>query len=453
MISEYVKYLDVFSQSFQFNTGKIKDRKRTYLGAFLTFSIMILQLHKLIQINTEIKKSKNLTHSAELLENSIPIFVPNFNTKRSIQLTYPQDTDNQKVQEDFIIEQKQVEENQSPIITPDCSIKTNYRYTNQQDQLKESKNEDILLENDSTRRHLQKQLDSEQNRNECMINEDQKIDQVNAAKNYEFRLKDMKFNNDNKLILNINQKKETQAVQNKQQKSISAQMNVKNYNENSQMPSLQIQSPLTSCRESLRNNQQNNYFQENERGLTKQNKNNQRQTQAIQIAQSQNDENLNNIENNQASQSNLDQKLKYLNNQTLLKKLEQILFKFNIFKKSKFMQDKGMDQQTFLSIQNEVNRSLDYSQIYQEIMLCKKAIMMILSQEQFAALRFVGCSDQFSQAISSQQNDYSLNHFEKQFATQLIQKRQAQQINSFIQRCSQNNNLSAIDERIYQSLI
>ncbi|EAS07743.2 transmembrane protein, putative (macronuclear) [Tetrahymena thermophila SB210] len=405
----------------------------------------ILKLHKLTQLsNSPIeKKTKSLTHSAELLENSNPIIVPNFNTKRSIQLTYPQDTDNQKVYEDVIIENQFVKEIKSPRINPDQT------QIYQQDYFQEPRNINNFQQDCTNTDHIQKESVSESNKTQGIFNEDHKANEISIAKNLEFRLNEVNINYCNKQILNINQKQESQRDKTKEQRSLSKQINAKKNFEKKQKESLQISPPLSSCRESLRNNEQTNFFQKNERVSMRQNTNNQRQTEVIEInSVLSKDDSI-----KKTTQTNLEQKLKTLNNQTLLKKLEQILFKFNIQQQQKYLKDKGIDQQTFLSIENQVNRSLDFSQIYQEIMLCKKAVMMILNQEQFAALRFVGCSDQFSVAISSEQKDYSLNHFEKQFATQLIDQRQVQYVNSFIQRCSQNNDLSAIDQRIYQSLI
>ncbi|EAS07744.4 transmembrane protein, putative (macronuclear) [Tetrahymena thermophila SB210] len=374
-----------------------------YLGTY----DQILKMHKFTQPSNYTKINKNLTYSCELLENSVPIFVPNFNTKKSNQLNQLSDTEYQKVQDDIVLERDQAAEIQTSIATPDQSIKPDYMCIDQSE-LKEQKNEASFLDDSRNTHCNMKSIEMHKNRKQFFKSEELKANKTILAKNQKFRLSEINLNFDNKQILNINQKQMSYGDlnnQNIEKRSFSAQVNSKNYLEKKNMSSQYILSPLSSFKDPLKSNKQNNYFKKNDRVSTKQNQTNQKQAEKIQILSVQSQVNENhNLVNQNISQNNLEQKFKALNSQALQKKIEGILFnKCGIFRKQKCKQDNTIDQQTYLSIENQVNRSLDFCQIYQEISMCKKAIMMILSQDQFAALKLVGCQNKFSQAISNQQ--------------------------------------------------
>ncbi|EAR96479.2 transmembrane protein, putative (macronuclear) [Tetrahymena thermophila SB210] len=149
---------------------------------------------------------------------------------------------------------------------------------------------------------------------------------------------------------------------------------------------------------------------------------------------------------------NIGQKIKSLKSQQIQKKVDSILFRF------KMKKSKGLDPQIMKSISEQVDNSIDFLKFYQEMIFIKKAIMMILSEEQFAALQLVGCSDRFLKLIANKDiskiNEEKMNHFEKQFAISLFQDIQIQNAQQFLKNClNQEQLLNEIDQRIYSSLM
>ncbi|KAL4500347.1 hypothetical protein ABPG72_003298 [Tetrahymena utriculariae] len=73
--------------------------------------------------------------------------------------------------------------------------------------------------------------------------------------------------------------------------------------------------------------------------------------------------------------------------------------KFSIKKRlwntKKHFEKKGLNKIAVQSIYSQVANTLDFVSFYKDILLLKKAIMVLLSKEQLAALELVGCTDMF----------------------------------------------------------
>ncbi|KAL4461577.1 hypothetical protein ABPG74_016201 [Tetrahymena malaccensis] len=162
--------------------------------------------------------------------------------------------------------------------------------------------------------------------------------------------------------------------------------------------------------------------------------------------------NLGNLESKK-----IETKFKSIYSQPTKKQVEDILFKFKLFNKKQYLKQKGLDPQILTCLNDQVDNSLDFLKFYKELILLKKAIMIILTKEQLAALQLVKCSDEFLQQFTNKgQNilcESNMNHFEEQMAVQLSEDFQINQIKLFLQKCSRRENLSEIDQRIYSSLI
>ncbi|KAL4508040.1 hypothetical protein ABPG72_021413 [Tetrahymena utriculariae] len=87
-----------------------------------------------------------------------------------------------------------------------------------------------------------------------------------------------------------------------------------------------------------------------------------------------------------------------------------------------------------------------------------KAVMILFSQGQLAALQLLGCSSQFlgqdfkklDQAQLQKQKN--LSHQEEQFAIQLSSELRLENTKKFLQKCKKQNNSTNIDLRILSSI-
>ncbi|EAS05360.2 transmembrane protein, putative (macronuclear) [Tetrahymena thermophila SB210] len=141
-----------------------------------------------------------------------------------------------------------------------------------------------------------------------------------------------------------------------------------------------------------------------------------------------------------------------IDNQNLSKKIENKLFNFKLFNKKKHLEMKGLNKITIQSIKNQVANSLDFVSFYKDMLLVKKAIMILLSNEQLAALELVGITDMYFQD-NIDKNDYKKNYFEEQFEISQSDELKSKYIESFIKKCQNIQNLSSTDQRIFSSLI
>ncbi|EWS74726.1 hypothetical protein TTHERM_000225937 (macronuclear) [Tetrahymena thermophila SB210] len=149
-----------------------------------------------------------------------------------------------------------------------------------------------------------------------------------------------------------------------------------------------------------------------------------------------------------------------LNDKQVHLKLEKMLFQFKLCKKKEFLQSKGLNQQIISEIEQRIDESLDYYAFYKEILLIKKAIMMILNKQQLAALQVIGIDiekkskNQENSKMNYLSEEKTENHFKEQYEILQSKELQLQYINDFLKKCEQNRqNLDNIDKRILSSLL
>ncbi|EAR84115.3 AMP-binding enzyme family protein (macronuclear) [Tetrahymena thermophila SB210] len=108
----------------------------------------------------------------------------------------------------------------------------------------------------------------------------------------------------------------------------------------------------------------------------------------------------------------------------------------------------------------QIRKDLNIFNFIKDIILIKKAIMMLLTKDQLAALHLVGCSSSFLElnlsSINCNINQYvqskNLSYYEIQTAILQSEKFQNDFVQEFLSRCSSESNLSKIDQRIISSI-
>ncbi|KAL4487037.1 hypothetical protein ABPG73_008896 [Tetrahymena malaccensis] len=151
-----------------------------------------------------------------------------------------------------------------------------------------------------------------------------------------------------------------------------------------------------------------------------------------------------------------------IQNTSLMKKIKIIIYKTRLCRKKQYLKSKGLDIQHKNVIEDEVTQNFDILQIYKDLLLIKKAILILLSKDQLAALQLVGLSQSYLQLksddknlnkqISFNQTPGKLSHLEEQFYLLKQNVLQQQYINSFFNRICNNKNISDVDQRILSSL-
>ncbi|KAL4463788.1 hypothetical protein ABPG72_012406 [Tetrahymena utriculariae] len=171
------------------------------------------------------------------------------------------------------------------------------------------------------------------------------------------------------------------------------------------------------------------------------------------------DSNQQQLQQQQPNFNNQVQKFLTIQNSSLSNKIQKLIFRFTLCKKKKIQKITGLNEDQLSQIDYQINKNLDIQKFLKDLMTLKKAIMILLSQDQLAALQLIGCSQNildlnFKELKTKQkQLDNNLSHYERQFIISQSQLLQQQQIQSFLQRCSNNiQDLSDIDQRILSSL-
>ncbi|EDK31859.3 transmembrane protein, putative (macronuclear) [Tetrahymena thermophila SB210] len=98
------------------------------------------------------------------------------------------------------------------------------------------------------------------------------------------------------------------------------------------------------------------------------------------------------------------------------------LFKIKCLKKSEYLLNQGLDKYTKKFIEELLVKDLNIFQIYKDILFLKKSIMILLDNQQLAAIKLIGCSQNFlnfqnqslQSIITSSQNEKKRSHFEEQ---------------------------------------
>ncbi|EAR98223.2 tetratricopeptide repeat protein (macronuclear) [Tetrahymena thermophila SB210] len=104
------------------------------------------------------------------------------------------------------------------------------------------------------------------------------------------------------------------------------------------------------------------------------------------------------------------QKFKAIQNKNFLKSVQRAIYmvKFpnisNICRLFKKVKNKNTENHFNKKlIEGQVNQQLDIFQLYKDVIFLKKAILLILSKEQLAAIQLVGCSSQYLEIQNNQQ--------------------------------------------------
>ncbi|EAS02580.2 transmembrane protein, putative (macronuclear) [Tetrahymena thermophila SB210] len=112
------------------------------------------------------------------------------------------------------------------------------------------------------------------------------------------------------------------------------------------------------------------------------------------------------------------------------------------------------------NIEQQIRKELNIFNFIKDIILLKKAIMMILTKEQLAALHLVGCSSSYLNVdlnnvdsdIDELEQKLNLSHYEKQLAILQSEKFQSQYFQDFLSKCSDEENINEIDMKILSSI-
>ncbi|EAR87817.2 AMP-binding enzyme family protein (macronuclear) [Tetrahymena thermophila SB210] len=165
--------------------------------------------------------------------------------------------------------------------------------------------------------------------------------------------------------------------------------------------------------------------------------------------------------NGKTLRSTIDQKLKAINSIEIKKEIQNLLFKFQLCKSKKYFQTKCIDPKQIKKIYQQANTNLDIFVFYKDIIFLKKAISMLLRQDQLTAIQLISLTDNYldidfsSDQLQSNFRDIKskLNYFEKHNAIFQSEQLQSYYIQKFLFKCQNEKNLSEIDLRILFSII
>ncbi|KAL4505796.1 hypothetical protein ABPG73_004681 [Tetrahymena malaccensis] len=158
----------------------------------------------------------------------------------------------------------------------------------------------------------------------------------------------------------------------------------------------------------------------------------------------------------------LKNKLLTIHNTKFSNQIKPLISNLNIFCGKRFERRiKGLNPKEQYQIQEQIENDLDILNYFKDMLFLKKAIMLLLTEDQLASLQLVGCSQKFLELdfknIEVGENYYdklnSLSPFESQFAIYQSKFLQQQYNNKFIQRCANNKKqMSILDKKILLSI-
>ncbi|KAL4453954.1 hypothetical protein ABPG74_003837 [Tetrahymena malaccensis] len=165
-----------------------------------------------------------------------------------------------------------------------------------------------------------------------------------------------------------------------------------------------------------------------------------------------------NAENLKIIQENYLKKMKTMRDQSILKSIQKKIFQTKIYRLKHYQESQGLSSIDKRIIEDHINQSLDVLQLYKDLILLKKAVMILLTKEQLAALQLVGLSSEIlRQQVNSQKNNSNqikkMSHYEEQFAILTQSNLQEEYISSFIKRIFSSQAITEVDQRIIDSLI
>ncbi|EAR86455.3 AMP-binding enzyme family protein (macronuclear) [Tetrahymena thermophila SB210] len=140
-------------------------------------------------------------------------------------------------------------------------------------------------------------------------------------------------------------------------------------------------------------------------------------------------------------------------------KVKNLIFGYKICKRRQEKVNYLNTQRQIQAIQKQLLGELNILNFFSDFMFLKKAIMLILTQDQLAALKCIGLSsnildlDQKNIENSFDQYENSLSHYEKQNLILKSEKLQQKFIDNFMNRCSgSSNKLNDLDIQILSQL-
>ncbi|EAR92788.2 AMP-binding enzyme family protein (macronuclear) [Tetrahymena thermophila SB210] len=139
-------------------------------------------------------------------------------------------------------------------------------------------------------------------------------------------------------------------------------------------------------------------------------------------------------------------KIKAIKCQSVLKNIQNKIFKMKCFKVSDYQQSQGLCQNDKRAIDDYINQSLDVLQLYRDITFLKKAALILLSKDQLAILQLVGLSSDFLKEPER------MSFFEEQYSILRDSSLQEKYINFFFKRIQDSQEISETDLRILDSL-
>ncbi|EWS74897.1 AMP-binding enzyme family protein (macronuclear) [Tetrahymena thermophila SB210] len=157
--------------------------------------------------------------------------------------------------------------------------------------------------------------------------------------------------------------------------------------------------------------------------------------------------------------SNYKQRISEMQKMGFSDKVKNLIFGYKICKRRKEKENYLNTQRQIQAIQKQLLSELNILNFFSDFMFLKKAIMLILTQDQLAALKYIGLSsnnldlDQNNIENSFDQYENSLSHYEKQNLILKSEKLQQKFIENFLNRCSgSSNNLNDLDIQILSQL-
>ncbi|KAL4470490.1 hypothetical protein ABPG74_012101 [Tetrahymena malaccensis] len=133
------------------------------------------------------------------------------------------------------------------------------------------------------------------------------------------------------------------------------------------------------------------------------------------------------------------------------------LQKLNIFKKNNREEElKTLSVQQKKFIEQQVVKSMSIIELLKDVIFVKKAIMMLMTKDQLAAMKLVGYSENYIQDHYQNQQFGKLkkkhSYFEKQLDIFDSTEISCQYIKQFILKCNNSQTLDKVDQRILSSI-
>ncbi|EWS74166.1 AMP-binding enzyme family protein (macronuclear) [Tetrahymena thermophila SB210] len=153
-------------------------------------------------------------------------------------------------------------------------------------------------------------------------------------------------------------------------------------------------------------------------------------------------------------------KLKVVHSNKLRHAIYNLIFKFKFFKSKAFLLHKGIDHKQLIQIDQEAKRSQNIYQLYEDVIFLKKAVSMLLSQEQLAAIKLISLTDNYFNLDLKRENlieqyksmENKLNYFEKQFIMFQSEQLQSEYIQQFFMNYQNLRIKNEVDKRIISSI-